>query len=181
MKKLFISLILLLFLNICALSAIADDICIPKGTFFRVINIRELYSPIMDEGDTVSFLMSEPLYIRNHKLFPANSIMFGYVAKINEPVEGINASMKIKITKIYTPDEKEYDIKGTVISGGNDYIGGDLTPVRLYKKTPHFIKGLGGGVLQLTPTNFRYYGENLTVKAGAELFVALDEDFIFTP
>ena len=181
MKK-FLILIFSIFCILGTAGSInAEELRVPKGTFFRVINIRELYTPILDEGDTVGFLLSQPHYIRDYMIFPQNSIMLGYISKINEPVEGINASMAININKVVTPSGEEFPLKGTIISGGNRFLGGDLAPVKLYNSTPHYIKGLGGGVLQLTPTNYRYYGENLKVKAGTELFVELSDDFVFTP
>ena len=162
-------------------TAISKEINIKKGALFKVINLREISSAILDEGDNISVLLSEPTYVDKSILFPKNSIFHGYVEKINEPVEGINASIKVKMTQIVTPDDKRYYIHGYLTQGSGDTIGGAATPTKYYMGIPHYIEGIGGGVLRYAPTGSNYMGENLIIKAGAELFVIFSADFIFAP
>jgi len=192
MKKLKYFLILIFFvfgvMPACASQAgspgspdIKNAVTIPKGTFFKVINQRQLSSATLDEGDTVTFINSEPTYIGDNVLFPQNSIFVGTVEKINEPVEGVNAVLKIQVTKVITPENREIAMSAYVWSDGNSYLGGTLTPAKYYKTTPHYIAGLKGGVLQYTPTSYRYMGQHVVIKPGTELLLLLNTDLIYQP
>ena len=179
MKRISICLLMFLVLACSLLPTCAREFCLKRGTLFKVINIREISSALVDEGDTVSVLATEPTYIGNSTLFPANTIFEGYVQKINEPIEGVNAAMKIKMTRVVTPENKSYQINAYLTTGQGLSMGGNSTPVKYYVPIPHYIEDIGGAVMSYMPTNMHYMGQNLLIKAGAELFVVLDSDFIF--
>ena len=179
MKCLLSFLLTILFLLSSFTNVDAKEFCLKQGTLFKVMNIREISSALVDEGDTVSVLATEPTYIGNSTLFPANTIFEGYVQKINEPIEGVNAAMKIKMTKVITPENKTYQINGYLTTGQGISMGGNSTPVKYYVPIPHYIEDIGGAVASYMPTNMHYMGQNLLIKAGAELFVVLDSDFVF--
>ncbi len=159
----------------------SNSITVPKGTFFKVINQRELSTATMDEGETVTFITSEPIYAGNYTIIPSDSIFIGQVEQIKEATEGVNALLKIKIVRVKTPTGDNIELSAYVWSEGNNFLGGTLTPAKYYKKTPHYIEGLRGGVLQYTPTSYRYVGTPTIVKPGTELFLILHQDLLYTP
>lgn len=154
---------------------------VSEGTLLKVVNQREISSALLDAGDTVTFINPQPLYLEDYVLIPKSAIFYGYIEEILEPVEGVNASIKIKLQKVIFPDLNEYPLSAKILYKGKNYVGGELAPVRLYKTTPHFIEKIGGGYLQYTPTSYRYLGSHTIIKPGEELFFVLDKEFSCYP
>ena len=187
MKKI-VFLIMLLVLSIPAYGVTFDEyytddekpnkpLYIRQGTFIRVVNLREINTFIADVGDECEFVNKYDMFIDEYLALPRNSKVYGVVEDIKEPVQGKNASIKIKVNKIITPYGDKILYPNAHIYAQNDnYIGGEKTNLAYYKKSPHYIEGWGGGVIQLTPLNIYEQGKHAQIKPGAELIVVFHKD-----
>ena len=184
MKKL-VSLFLLTYLS--GMAAIAQmpelrpyaPVVIQKGAFLKAVNQRQITTAVADEGDEVTLIAPTDIWCGEAKIVPKNSIYQGIIEELHEPVQGTNASMKIKINKIIFPDKTEVPINAYVTNNSSNVLGGELTAPMEYTRIPHYIyyPRVYKGVLQYVPGNKRYFGHHLVVKPGAELIIQLEEDF----
>ncbi len=191
MKKLL--LIILIVLGFCApafCDYISDDIdlrpsktiYLPKGTFIKVTNIKELNSQFLDDGDDVTMMSTFDVYIGETNVIPQKSIFYGIIEKVREPVQGTNAALVIKLEKFVTPDGLTYNINGYISPNGSTlYLGGERTPPLYYTRMPHYSRWKMNrwkvGAAQYCETNTREYGRHTIVRPGAELILVLQENF----
>lgn len=164
------------FLNARALEQQNSGVTIEKSTFLKAISPVEISSNFMDIGDEVTFVNESDMYIGDINAIPRGSKLLGIVEDLKEPVQGTNSSMKLKITKIITPDKKTIPVNAYVYSENDNYIGGEQTTPMYYNKTPSYTEGWRGGILQYTPSNIRFPGQYTVIKAGSELFIILLDD-----
>ncbi len=154
----------------------SNNIIIKKGTFLKVMSERQISTQEADIDDGVSFINAYDMYVEDTNAIPQNSVFYGIIEDLKEPVQGTNGALKIKITKFITPDKRTVPIDGYIYNENDNYIGGELTAPMYYSKTPHYIEGFGGGVLQYSPVNIRHPGKHTVIKPGAELFLILNSD-----
>ena len=119
---------------------------------------------IVDDHGTLRKTMAE--YLRRQE----------GVEEVLEAVEGINASMKIRIYKVITPSEDEYPIDAYVYSKGKTSIGGELTPVAYYTRIPHYPGDWKKGTLQYVPTSIHEKGRPTVLRAGDEVTFIINND-----
>lgn len=160
----------------------AKEISLPKGTLLKIYNIKLLSSQFLDEGDEVTMLSAADVYIGETNIIPEKTIFYGTVEKVNEPVQGTNAAITIKINKMITPEGIPYEISGYVSSNGSDTkLGGGRTPPLYYTRMPHYstwkLTKWKVGAAQYCETNTRQFGTHTIVKPGAELFLILQDNF----
>lgn len=168
----------------CALADIGElrpyvPIVLKKGAFLKAVNQRQISTAIADEGDEVTLIAPTDIWCGETKIIPRNSIFSGVIEELHEPVQGTNASMKIKINKVTLPNNTELPIAAYVINNGSSTLGGELTQPLEYTRIPHYIyyPRVYKGVLQIVPGNKRFFGQHLVIKPGAEFVLMLDEDF----
>lgn len=155
---------------------------IPAGIVVPVINMQEISTKTCPEGYKVKFVATNDLFIGDIKVVPEDTAFYGYIEKINEPVTGTNASMKVKITKFVFPDGYEQNIKAYVYTSNNNLIGGELTPPAQWVKMPHYqekYQGIAwihrGATLQMRPGGTRSMGTHTSLPVGERhliIFVA---------
>ncbi len=157
-----------------------DEITLPVGTFIPVINLQEISTETCPEGYKVKFMATNDLFMYETNIIPRNTEFYGYIEKINEPVVGTNASMKVKITKIIMPDGFEIPIKGYIYTSNDNLIGGELTPPSEWVKMPHYqskFQGISwnhrGATLQIRPGGKRSMGQHTKVSAGEQQLIIL--------
>ena len=136
MKKLLILLGILLIHN-CVRSAELEDIRlemrdydtveIPAGTFIPVMNTQEISTQYCSEGYKVKFIVTTDLFMYDTIIIPKDTEIYGYIEKINDPVIGTNASMKIRLSKIVCQDGCEIPIKGYLYNANNNIFGGGFS------------------------------------------------------
>ena len=73
---------------------------IQKGAFLNAINQREISTQTADEGDIVTFLNPQTMYIDDEIVLPASAIFVGKITTVREPVQGTNGVLKINIFKV---------------------------------------------------------------------------------
>lgn len=155
----------------------SSSIILRAGTIIKAVNLRNINTFTNDIGDECEFINVIDMFVGDYMVLAKNSHIYGVVEDIREPVQGNNAAIKIKINKIITADgETTYFVEGHLGGGSDFYIGGGQTAPAYYKKTPHYSKGWGHGILQLTPLNIYGYGKHTQIKAGEEVFVILEKD-----
>ena len=156
-----------------------SPILLKKGAFVKVVNQRLISTAIADEGDEVSFIVPTDVWCGEAKIFPKETMFYGFVEELNEPVQGTNGALKLKVDKVVFPDNTEAAINAYISYKGDTTIGGELTAPLEYTKMPHHIKypNVYRGVLQYVPGNKRFFGQHLVIKAGAELVLMLNEDY----
>lgn len=190
MKKIFLTFILLLGLNCNCFAAELDNIQLPMrdydgielpaGTFIPIINTQEISTEYCPEGYKVKFISTNDLYLHETNVIPKGTEFYGYIEKINEPVVGTHASMKIKVTKLVLPDGFEIPIKAYIYTSNDNLIGGGLTAPAEYVKVPHYQQifqgrfwSHRGPTLQIRPGGKRKMGEHTKVNAGEEGLIML--------
>ena len=186
MKRFFvitISLFIVIFANFVPEKAISatqlrnyKPINIAKGSFLKGINLRDISTSTVKVGDIQYFINPADIFIGTSNVIPKDSVYIGRVEQVLEAVEGINASMKIKVYKVITPSKDEYMLDAYVYWKGSTTIGGDLTPVAYYKKMPHYPGDWKKGALQLVPTTIREQGRPTVLRAGDEITFIINSD-----
>ena len=157
-----------------------DEITLPSGSFIPVITTQEISTETCPEGYKLKFIATSDLFMYETNIIPRNTEFFGYIEKINEPVVGTNASMKIKITKILMPDGFEIPTKGYIYTSNNILIGGELTAPAEWIKMPHYqgkFQGISwnhrAATLQIRPGGRRSMGTHTKIPAGDQQIIIL--------
>lgn len=157
-----------------------NEVILPEGTFIPVINTQEISTETCPEGYKVKFIATNDLFMYETNIIPRNTEFYGYIEKINEPVVGTNASMKVKITKIIMKDGFEIPIRGYLYTSNGNLIGGELTPPAEWVKVPHYqskFQGISwnhrGATLQLRPGGKRCMGQHTKISAGEQQIIIL--------
>ncbi len=157
-----------------------DEIILPEGTFIPVINAQEISTETCPEGYKVKFIATNDLFMYETNIIPRNTEFYGYIEKINEPVVGTHASMKVKITKLVMQDGFEIPIRGYLYSSNGNLIGGGLTPPSEWVKMPHYQSKFQGiswihrsATLQIRPGGKRSMGEHTRIPAGEQQMIIL--------
>lgn len=157
---------------------------LPKGTFIKVTNIKEITSQLADAGDEAVMTSTFDVYIGETKIIPQKSIFYGIVEKVQEPVQGTNASLTIKMNKMVTPEGISYPLSGYISQNGTNLsLGGDRTASLYYTRMPHYTRWSMNrwkiGATQYCETNTRVFGTHITIKPGAELILVLQDNLEF--
>ena len=157
-----------------------DEITLPQGTFIPVLNTQEISTETCPEGYKVKFIATNDLFMYETNIIPRDTEFYGYIEKINEPVVGTNASMKIKITKLVMKDGFEIPIKGYIYSSNGNLIGGELTPPSEWVKMPHYQSKYQGiswnhraATLQVRLGGKRSMGQATKIPAGDQQIIIL--------
>lgn len=148
---------------------------IRKGTFVKVVVPIEFSTLSADVGDELFFINTQDMYIYETLVLPENTKIYGEVEEVFEPIAGKDASIKVLINKMITPDRKVYKVKGHIYSENDNYLGGKETQPIYYRKVPHYTQRLRP-MLQAAPLNVYEMGKHTIVKPGAELFVIIEDD-----
>lgn len=157
-----------------------DEIILPAGSFIPVITTQEISTETCPEGYKLKFIATSDLFMYETNIIPRNTEFFGYIEKINEPVVGTNASMKIKITKLLMPDGFEIPTKGYIYTSNNNLIGGELTAPSEWVRMPHYqgkFQGISwnhrAATLQIRPGGRRCMGTHTKIPAGDQQIIIL--------
>ena len=157
-----------------------DGVEMPVGTFIPVISAQDISTQYCPEGYKVKFIATNDLFMHETIIIPKDTEFYGYIEKINEPVIGTNAAMKIKITKLVFADNFEIPIRGYVYSTNNNIIGGGLSAPAEYVKMPHWQQGFQGRfwsgrgpTLQIRPGGKRAMGEHTRINAGEDIMIVI--------
>lgn len=157
-----------------------DEIILPTGSFVPVLSTQEISTETCPEGYKVKFISTSDLFMYETNIIPRETEFFGYIEKINEPVVGTNAAMKIKITKMIMPDGFETPVKGYIYTSNNNLIGGELTPPADWVRMPHYQSKFQGiswnhraATLQMRPGGKRSMGVHTKIPAGDQQIIIL--------
>lgn len=160
-------------------------VTIPAGIVVPVINMQEISTQTCPVGYKVKFVSTNDLYIGDIKVLPEDTTFYGYIEKINDPIIGTNASMKVKITKFIFPDGYEQNIKAYIYTTNDNLIGGELTAPAEWVRMPHYqdtYQGIAwihrGATLQMRPGGKRSMGEHTKLPVGERhliIFIAPSE------
>lgn len=143
-----------------------DTIEIPAGTFIPVMNAQEISTQYCSEGYKVKFIVTNDLYLYDTNIIPKDTEIYGYIEKINDPVIGTNAAMKIRVSKMVYSEGIEVPIKGYLYNSNNNVFGGGLSePVKYHKVAQRQLK-VHQTTLQVKPTYERKMGTHTTIPTG---------------
>ena len=179
MKKILLTLSILLITSICGSSFANNNIFMSKGMFVPIQPTKVLSTSTYEEGDTVDFIVPSDMWIDEYKIIPKNSIIKAKITSLKMPVTGVNAAMTIKTDSVIFPDGRIFDIKGDVTYKGETKIGGTLTPPSSYNKSLHSWKGeyYNGVIAQYVPSGKYEFGQHITIMPSEMLYLILNEDF----
>lgn len=152
-----------------------DTVEIPAGTFIPVMNTQEISTQYCPEGYKVKFLVTTDLYMYDTIIIPKDTEIFGYIEKINDPVIGTNASMKIRISKMICKEGHEIPIKGYLYNANNNIFGGGLSEPVKYTKMPHRQSRFHYTTIQVKPGYERKMGTHTTIETGSNEIVVLTD------
>ena len=185
MKKLIIVIFFLLIsiLNVQAttLSDIQLDIRdyagvqVPAGTFIPVMNIQEISTQYCPEGYKVKFISTNDLFLHETNIIPRGTEFYGYIEKINAPVVGTNAAMKIKITKMIYQDGYEVPMRGYLYTSNNNIFGGGMSEPVKYIKMAQRQVSVKKTTLQLRPGKERKMGTHTVIPSGSNEIIMLTD------
>ena len=167
-------LYILLFIAFFAVIPICKAVSIREGTFIKVTVPYEISTLLYDKGDRVCVYNSSDIYLYETNALPEGSVICGFVEDLLEPVQGRNAAIKIRMTKVTTPDKRIYDIDAYLYSPNNNYFGGEETPPAYYQKVPHYSTCYKP-MLQFAPINVFEQGIHTVIKPGSELLLILNQ------
>ena len=158
----------------------SDAITIPAGIVIPVINMQEISTETCPIGYKTKFVTTNDIYIDEVNVIPENSEFSGYIEKINEPVVGTNASMKIKIFRLTLPDGFSMAVKGYLYTSNDNIIGGELTAPSEWVKVPHYQDkyqriawNFRGPTLQIRPGGKRSMGTHTRLPVGDRQLIIL--------
>lgn len=176
------TLILLLFTSLSFADDIHlrnyDEFDIPTGTNIPVISLQEFSTAYCEEGDNVSFLTTNDIYLYDKNVIPEGTKLVGYIDEKHEPIIGTHASMKVFVNKMQLKNGEVIPIKAYIYTANNNIIGGGLTKPANYIKIPHYSRRYmfrAASVTQCVPGSQRMMGEHITVSSGANLILVLVE------
>lgn len=183
MKKIFLLICLILFGGIYVQSADIeniqldlrdyDSVEIPAGTFIPVMNAQEISTQYCSEGYKVKFIVTDDMYMYDTNIIPKETAIYGYIEKINDPVVGTNAAMKIRVSKMVYRNGIEVPIKGYLYNANNNVFGGELSePVKYFKMSQRQTK-VHHITLQAKPSWERKQGKHTTIPSGSNEIVVL--------
>lgn len=153
-----------------------DVIEVPAGTFIPVVSSQEISTQYCPEGYKVRFTCTNDLFMYETNVIPENTAFYGYVEKLNEPVIGTNASMKIKITKMILPDGFEVPIRGYIYTSNDNLIGGGISRPAEWRKMPHYQRNIGNNMtLQIRPGRARQMGTHTVITSGEDALIILTD------
>lgn len=147
---------------------------IPAGTFIPVMNAQEISTQYCSEGYKVKFIVTNDLYMHDTNIIPKDTEIYGYIEKINDPVIGTNAAMKIRASKLVYANGVEVPIRGYLYTSNNNVFGGGLSQPDKYVKMSHRQQSVHYITLQIKPGQARKMGEHTTIQAGSNEIVVLE-------
>ena len=159
----------------------ARTITLAKGSFLRAVMQREVSTATNKLGDEVRMIASSPTFAADGLVVPERTIYIGKIIEINQPIEGCNGSLRIKIEKMIFPSGDEMEIEAMLFSNRKNLFGGELTPPAYYQKIPHYTFRWGGGCLAFQDSGIYQVGKPTIIKAGTELLIVLEQDTDFFP
>lgn len=157
-----------------------DGVQLDTGTFIPVMNTTEVSTQNCPEGFKTVFISTNDMYLGEVNVIPKNTIFYGRVEDLHEPVIGTNGSMKIKIVKMVYPDGFETAVRGYIYTSNNNILGGELTPPENYIKMPHYQTRYKAATLQLRPGRERKMGVHTTLRAGENKLIILTDPLWIT-
>ena len=157
-----------------------DAIEVPAGTFIPVINTQEISTQYCSEGYKVKFIATNDMYLHDTNIVPRGTEFYGYIEKINAPVVGTNAAMKIKITKMIYKDGYEVPIRGYLYTSNDNLFGGELTPPEKFSRIAHRQSRVKKTTLQIRPGNVRKMGTHTTIETGSNEIIVLTDKAMIT-
>ncbi len=182
MKKLLVLLAILLLAPAVQAEDLPDiqldirdyhGIVIPEGTFIPVMNTQEISTQTCSEGYKVKFIATNDLYLHDSNIVPKDTEFYGYIEKINAPVVGTNAAMKIRISKMVYSDGYEIPVRGYLYTSNNNVFGGGISQPVKYRSMAQRQLKVKRTTLQLLPSYERAMGEHTVIPAGANEIIVL--------
>lgn len=182
MKKLLLILVLLLISSIAQAEDLPNiqlplrdyhGIIIPAGTFIPVMNAQEISTQNCQEGYKVKFISTNDLFLHDTNIIPKDTTFYGYIEKINDPVVGTNASMKIRISKMTYADGYEMPVRGYLYTSNNNLFGGEISEPVKYKPMAQRQVRVRKTTIQMVPSYERKMGTHTTIEAGSNEIIIL--------
>lgn len=157
-----------------------SEITIPQGTFIPVMNTQEISTQTCSEGYKVKFIATNDLYMHDTNIIPKDTEFYGYIEKINAPVVGTNAAMKIRISKMIYSDGYETPIKGYLYTSNNNLFGGEISEPVKYEKMAQRQQRVKKTTIQLRPSYERKMGNHTVIPTGSNEIIMLTAPAIVT-
>lgn len=148
-------------------------IIIPEGTFIPVMNTQEISTQSCDEGYKVKFICTNDLYIHETNIIPKDTVFYGYIEKINAPIIGTNAAMKIRITKMVYTDGYEIPLRGYLYTSNDNIFGGELSEPAKYIRMAQRQQKVKKTTLQVRASYERKMGTHTTIAPGSNELIII--------
>lgn len=166
---------------VVGVQSFATQLKMSKDTFLRAINQKEISTSNADIGDEVRFIIQEPYYVGENVAISKGAVLVGEIEDLKMPVQGTNASMKLRFDWLVLDGGKAVPINAYVWSKNNNVIGQEQTPPMYYQKVAHYpfwSWGRPSGLMQYAPSGVNSFGTHTVIKAGAMMNIILTRDLI---
>lgn len=175
-KILFTAILLFLFSSNSAFSE-SGVLKINSGSFIKVMSLEETDTLKADISDKIKFINVNDVYVLEDNAIPKNTIFYGVIEDVREPVRGTDGALKILIDRMITPEGKEYDIKAHIYNPNDNYTGGKTAPKAYYRKVYTHSFRLRP-MLQAVPLTVLENGRHTVIRPGTEFFIIIEDDII---
>jgi len=178
-NKFQIILTIFLLLLFCSCPAYSDggNLKIKSGSFIKVMSLDETDTLRADISDKIKFINLNDVYVLETNAIPKNTIFYGIIEDVREPVRGTDGALKILIDRMIMPEGGEYDIKAHIYNPNSNYTGGKTQPYAYYRKVYTHSARLRP-MLQAVPLTVQENGRHTVIRPGTEFFIIIEDDII---
>ncbi len=150
----------------------------PVGTPLHVVLQDSLTTESAYVGQPVSAFITQDLFIGTKRALSRSDRLLGKVVRVEQPIFGKNAVLKINFNRIWLSKGYSMPIQGQVSTGKeNDYWGGETTQGTKIEVVPYHVERIGtyGRIMHTGP---RAMGEHVKLTPGTRLVFVLNEPLI---
>lgn len=149
---------------------------IPEGAFLKAILQSNISTETNLKYDTVTAIIPANFYAMNSICIPKDSIFEGEIVKLELPKKGRHGLFQVKFNKLIMADGKVLPINSSLWVQGSTQVGGSPSQLGEVKVIPHRVQGLSPiGYLNIQRTGEYLKGKDVSIKAGSEILIKLDE------
>lgn len=154
-----------------------DSYKFPKGSPFHVLLTSEVDTALHMEGQKISSVIPNDIYMGIHVVIPRNTRVDGFISRLEPPLPGRHAILALRFDMIQLPNGDKLPIRAYVKTERADHAwGGELTPGTKPERITFGVARIG----YYNKTVFRgprVMGNNIRYMPGTRLTIILEEPF----
>ena len=117
---------------------------LPAGTPFHVLLQTPIHTGSSQLYDPIEASVAQDLYLGEALMISQNSRVRGRIVRLEQPIQGQNAILKVDFTDLILPNGETLPIKAYIKTDRPDHSwGGQLTPGTKPRRVTHRVWGIG--------------------------------------